>query len=133
MLLRRGLSLSIRALAGAVLVIAGIIGWLAWRLANDHPIHLGFLVPALQRSLATADERLRFQLDDIVLAWKSGHATPGLWVIGLRGYAKDGHMVGEIHELGMHASLAALTQGMLAPASVEVLAPAINLRRDPDG
>jgi len=133
MLQHRGLGLSIKVLAGAVLVIAGTVSWLTWRLANDHPIHLGFLVPALERSLATADERIRFEVDDIVLAWKSDHATPGLWVVGLRGYGKDGHLLGEIDELGLHISLDALAHGMFAPTSIEVLAPAINLRRDADG
>ena len=84
------------------------------------------LQAALQRSPATADDNIRFELDDVVLAWKSGRPVPGIWVIGLQGYARDGHKVGEIHELGFRISLAALARGMLAPSEIEVVGPSVN-------
>jgi hypothetical protein len=133
MSLRRGLSITAKILAGVLLVAALAVGGLAWRLAAGHPLHLTFLVPTLQRSLASADPKLRLAFDDIIFAWVPGSQPPGLRVVGLRAYAADGSEVVAIREVGFGISLAALVHGRLAPSSIDVRGPAIKLRRDADG
>ncbi|HEX3065516.1 MAG TPA: hypothetical protein VHQ39_08535, partial [Dongiaceae bacterium] len=44
-LLRRSLIIAFEVVAALIAGIAILIGFVAWRLADGHPVHLGFLIP----------------------------------------------------------------------------------------
>jgi hypothetical protein len=66
--LGRALRLGAIILAALALIVIGVAGFAAWRLATGHPIRLTFLKPILQESLAKDVAPARIEADNIVLA-----------------------------------------------------------------
>ena len=54
----------IRRPVGTTLLAIGLflVGFVAWRLADGHPVHLGFLVPYFERSLDAPDHAFKVEL-----------------------------------------------------------------------
>lgn len=132
-MLPRKVKQGIKLFAGLVLSFGIFAGFVAWRLTSGHPIHLAFLVPVLERSLASADDTIRLEFDDIVIAWIPGEQPLGLQALGLRAFTKDGTEVANVGQVGFRVSIPALLQGKFAPSAINVFHIAIHFHRGADG
>jgi len=114
--------------AAATVVLA--VG--AWRLASG-PISLGFISPYLQDALRESDSPYRFTFSDTVLTWAGWNRNLDILQRDVRILGPDGAVLAEAPELSLTLSLSALLRGIVAPTSIEIVAPRVRLVRDKDG
>jgi hypothetical protein len=132
-LIRRSLRIGLELLAALIAGLAILAGVLAWRVADGHPVHLGFLVPFFERSLAAPDNAFRVRLDDVVVIWTGRPQLVGFRAVGVRAVSKEGRELASVPQIGFTLSVRAMVHGLLAPTDIEIYDPKIHLRRTPDG
>ncbi|MBI3453541.1 MAG: AsmA-like C-terminal domain-containing protein [Rhodospirillales bacterium] len=131
-MIRRTAKLLLEIVAALVIVAAVLTAALAWRLSAG-PISLSFLTPLIQRALTPADGAVTVYLDDTVLAWAGWRRNLDIRVRGVSVLGKDGALIAQVPEVTVGISVRALLRGMLAPTSLEVIAPRLALVRNPEG
>jgi Protein of unknown function/AsmA-like C-terminal region len=132
-LLRRGLLIVFEIIAALIAGVAILIGFTAWRLADGHPVHLGFLVPYFERSLAAPDRTFKVKLDDLIVTWTGGEQLLSIRAIGVRALSEDGRELASVPQIGLRLSVRAMMRGLVAPTEIEVFDPRIHVRRNRDG
>jgi hypothetical protein len=113
---------------GCVVFFAG----LSWRLSTG-PISIAFLSPYLESALKTSGSEFDFKLEDTVLTWPGWGQSFDIRLIGARAIAVDGTVVASIPELAVSLSGAALIKGRLAPQSLTIFGPSLNVVRTEAG
>lgn len=116
-------------LAGTAL----LVGFLAWRLTHEGPIHLRFISPYIERSIAQADKNFKVGVEDTVLAWAGWERALDVRAINLHVRDRQGRDIAILPEVSLTFSARAMLRGLMAPSKVEILAPDIALRRRADG
>ncbi|MDP7543681.1 MAG: hypothetical protein QF758_03595, partial [Alphaproteobacteria bacterium] len=110
------------ALAGAAILVA----LLSWRLAGE-PVSLAFLTPYLQDALRAEDGSFRFELEDTVLTWAGWERTLDIRLVGVKAVGPEGDILAEVPELSVSLSAGAMMRGLVAPTSIDVLGPKIDV------
>jgi len=113
--------------AASILIAAGV-----WWLASG-PISLNVLTPYLQEALAESDSPYRLVFRDTVLAWAGWDRRIDLSIREVKALAADGTIVAKAPEIAVSLSVPALLRGLIAPTSLEVIAPTLRLIRAADG
>jgi len=110
------------ALAGAAILVA----LLSWRLAGE-PVSLAFLTPYLQDALRAEDGSFRFELEDTVLTWAGWERTLDIRLVGVKAIGPEGDILAAVPELSVSLSVRAMMRGIVAPTSIDVLRPRIDV------
>jgi len=119
---------------GALLAgIAVIVGFVAYRLAYEGPIHLSFLKPYVEEALNGPEADFQFVIQDTVLAWAGWERTLDIRAVGVRVQDKAGRELASVPELGFGLSGAGLFRGLVAPSRIELFRPALTLARNEAG
>ncbi len=119
---------------GALLAgLALLVGFVAWRLAYEGPIHLRFLKPYVEEALNRPDAEYLFVIDDTVLAWAGWERTLDIRAVGVQITDRAGHELASVPELGFGLSGTAMMRGLIAPSRIELFQPALTLNRNEDG
>lgn len=116
-------------LAGTAL----LVGFLAWRLTHEGPIHLRFISPYIERSIAAADKNFQVGVEDTVLAWAGWDRALDVRAINLHVRDRQGRDIAVLPEVSLTFSARAMLRGLIAPSKVEIISPDIALRRRADG
>lgn len=116
-------------LAGTAL----LVGFLAWRLSHEGPIHLRFISPYIERSIAQADKNFKVGVEDTVLTWAGWERALDVRAINLHVRDRRGRDIAVLPEVSLTFSARAMLRGLIAPSKVEIIAPNIALRRRSDG
>ena len=112
--------------------LAVVFGFLAWRLTAG-PISLAFLSPYFESALKSGDGGFAVKLDDTILTWSGEANTLEIRVRGAKAIGESGKVIAEIPDLSVTLSGGALLQGKLAPRSISIRNPALNLTRQIHG
>jgi hypothetical protein len=104
----------------------------AWRLSSG-PITLAFLSPYIERALSAEDGSLAIRLDDTILTWAGWERTLDVRVLNVRAVGAGGTAVAVVPELSLSLSVKALLKGIVAPRSIELYRPSLQVTRREDG
>lgn len=115
---------------GAGLAI-GVI-YLAWLLSSG-PISLAFLSPYVEEALSAGDGSFRVRFDDTILTWEGWERTLDIRVLNVRISDAGGAAVAVVPELSLSLSAQALIRGTVAPRSIELYRPSLQVVRRADG
>lgn len=115
---------------GAGLAILLVLA--AWRLSSG-PISLAFLSPYIEKALSAEDGSFGVRLDDTILTWAGWQRTLDVRVLNVRAVGPGGAAVAVIPELSLSLSVKALLKGMVAPKSIELFRPSLQVVRREDG
>ena len=130
---RRSLIIIFEVVAALIAGIAILIGFVAWRLADGHPVHLGFLIPYFERSLDAPDRAFTVKLDDLIVTWTGGNQLVSIRAIHVRALTPEGRELASVPQIGLRLSVRAMTRGLVAPTEIEIFDPRIHVRRSRDG
>ncbi len=132
-MIRHSLFIAFEIVATLIAGIAILVGFVAWRLADGHPVHLGFLVPYFERSLDAPDHAFKVKLDDLVVTWTGGNQLVSIRAIRVRAVTPEGRELASVPQIGFRLSVRAMMRGLVAPTEIEVFDPRIHIRRNRDG
>ncbi|MBA4098212.1 MAG: hypothetical protein C0484_15795 [Rhodospirillum sp.] len=119
---------------GALLAgIAVIVGFIAYRLAYEGPIHLSFLKPYVEEALNRPGADFKFVIEDTVLAWAGWERTLDIRGVGVSIQDASGQELASVPEVGFGLSGAALFRGLVAPSRIELYRPELALGRNEGG
>ena len=113
-------------------VLAVLFALSAWRLSSG-PLSLGFLSPYMQEALEGDDLPYHFEFEDTVLVWAGWGQALEIQLTDLRIADTDGDTLAAVPAASLGLSGAALLRGAIAPTSIELIEPRLNLVRRPDG
>ncbi|HVY98983.1 MAG TPA: AsmA-like C-terminal domain-containing protein [Dongiaceae bacterium] len=117
------------ALAGLVLLVA----FLAWRLTYEGPIHMRFLAPYVEKSIAENNRDFVVSIEDTVLTWAGWPRGLDLRAINLHVRDRRGHDLAILPEVSLTLSARAMLHGLVAPSKVEIISPDLSFWRRRDG
>jgi hypothetical protein len=117
------------ALAGLVLLVA----FLAWRLTYEGPIHMRFLAPYVEKSIAENNKDFVISIDDTVLTWAGWPRGLDLRAINLHVRDRRDRELATLPEVSLTLSARAMLHGLLAPSKVEIISPNLSFWRRRDG
>ena len=129
----RASKIALEVLGALLAGIAVIVGFIAYRLAYEGPIHLSFLKPYVEEALNGPDADFQFVIDDTVLAWAGWQRTLDIRGVGVRVQDRAGRELASVPELGFGLSGAGLFRGLIAPSRIELYRPALSLARNANG
>ena len=115
---------------GAGLAIVLVLA--AWRLSSG-PITLGFLSPYIEKALSAEDGSIAVRLDTTILTWAGWERTLDVRVLNVRAVGAGGTAVAVVPELSLSLSVKALLKGIVAPRSIELYRPSLQVARREDG
>ena len=129
---RRTLRITLEIAAGIIAGLAILIGIGFWRLSAG-PVSLSFLTPAVQNALNQVDSRFDIEIEDTVLSWGGWDRAIDILVKNVTLRQNGRQPLAVLPELSVGLSIEALGRGVIAPTSLEILAPEIRIRRYADG
>jgi hypothetical protein len=132
-LIRRTTKIALEILGALLAGIALLVAFLAWRLIYEGPIHMAFLAPYVERSIAEANRDFRVEIEDTVLTWAGWPRGLDLRAINLHVKDQRERDLAVLPEVSFTLSARAMLRGLVAPSKVEVLSPDLALRRRADG
>jgi hypothetical protein len=123
------LEFAIGASIGAVI----LIGLILWRLSGE-AVSLPFLTPYLERTLSAEDGSFTVRLDTTVLKWAGWERTLDIRMLGVRAIGPQGQVLASVPDIAISLSgRGLLLHGVIAPTSLEILAPRVRVVRSADG
>ena len=117
------------ALAGLVLLVA----FLAWRLTYEGPIHMRFLAPYVEKSIAENNRDFVVSVEDTVLTWAGWPRGLDLRAINLHVRDRRDHDLAILPEVSLTLSARAMLHGLVAPSKIEIISPDLSFWRRRDG
>jgi hypothetical protein len=132
-LIRRTTKIALEVLGALLAGIALLVGFLAWRLIYEGPIHMAFLAPYVERSVAEANGEFRVQIEDTVLTWAGWPRGLDLRAVNLHVKDRRDRELAVLPQVSLTLSAKAAMRGLIAPSKVEVMSPDLVLRRRADG
>jgi hypothetical protein len=132
-LIRHTTKVFIEALGAILAGIALLVGFLAWRLAYEGPIHVRFVAPYIERSVGAAGKDFVLGIEDTVITWAGW--PRGLDVRAINVHVRDrrNRDLAVLPEVSLTFSARAMLHGLIAPSKIEILSPDLNLLRRHDG
>jgi len=132
-LIRRTTKIALEVLGALLAGIALLVGFLAWRLIYEGPIHMAFLAPYVEHSIAEANRDFKVDIEDTVLTWAGWPRGLDLRAINLHVKDPRDRDLAILPEVSLTLSARAMLHGLVAPSKVEVLSPDLTLFRRSDG
>ena len=132
-MIRRTTKIALEVLGALLAGIALLVGFLAWRLIYEGPIHMAFLAPYVEQSVAEAQRNFKVEIEDTVLTWAGWPRGLDLRAINLHVKDRRDQDLAVLPEVSFTLSARAMLRGLVAPSKVEVLSPDLVLRRRADG
>ncbi|WP_395021209.1 AsmA-like C-terminal domain-containing protein [Dongia sp.] len=132
-MIRRTTKIALEVLGALLAGIALLVGFLAWRLIYEGPIHMAFLAPYVERSIAEANRDFRVEIEDTVLTWAGWPRGLDLRAVNLHVKDRRDRDLAVLPQVSLTLSARAMLHGLIAPSKVEVIAPDLMLRRRADG
>jgi hypothetical protein len=132
-LIRRTTKFLLEVLGAALAAIALLVGFLAWRLTYQGPIHLAFLKPYVEQSVAEANRDFRVVIEDTVLTWAGWPRGLDLRAVNLHVEDRRGRELAVLPQVSLTLSGRAMLHGLIAPSKIEILSPDLTLVRRRDG
>ena len=118
---------------GSTLAVAAVLAaLLSWRLAGE-PVSLAFLTPYLQEALRAEDGMFRIELEDTVLTWAGWDRTLDIRLMGVKAVGPEGDILATIPEISVFLSMRAMLRGVIAPTSIDVMRPKIEVLLSREG
>ena len=105
---------------------------LAWRLARG-PIDVAFLVPRLERALASRDGATTVRIGGVDLHWDRQHHQVRVRARDVRVVGASGEPLVNLPFVAVDLVAGALVRGAVVPRAIEVVAPRLTFRRTTDG
>ena len=124
----RGLVQLLGAL-GAGLAILFVL--FAWRLSTG-PVSLAFLSPYMEKALSAPDGSYGVRFDDTILTWAGWERAVDVRILNVRAIGPGGAAVAVVPELSFSLSAEALLYGDIAPRSIELFRPSLQIVRRKD-
>lgn len=115
-------------LAGLALLILVV----AWKLSQG-PISLPQLTPYIVEAVSHNTRGMTVKIEDTVLSWEGWERTLDIKIVKTSIFSRDGRRVASVPEASLSLSVPALITGVIAPSSLELIEPEINLMRHGDG
>src|SRR5215510_4004649 len=132
-MIRRASKIILEVLGALLAGIAVIVGFIAYRLAYEGPIHLSFLKPYVEEALNQPGADFKFVVEDTVLAWAGWERTLDIRGVGVKIQDAAGQELASVPEVGFGLSGSALFRGLIAPSRIELFRPELALGRNEDG
>jgi hypothetical protein len=132
-LIRRTTKIALEVLGALLAGIALLVGFLAWRLIYEGPIHMAFLAPYVEHSVAEANSEFRIEIEDTVLTWAGWPRGLDLRAVNLHVKDRRDRDLAVLPQVSLTLSARAAMRGLIAPSKVEVISPDLMLRRRSDG
>jgi uncharacterized protein YhdP len=132
-LIRRTTKIALEVLGALLAGLALLVGFLAWRLIYEGPIHMAFLAPYVEHSIAEANREFRVEIEDTVLTWAGWPRGLDLRAVNLHVKDQRDRDLAILPQVSLTLSARAMMHGLIAPSKVEVLSPDLMLRRRSDG
>jgi hypothetical protein len=132
-LIRRTSKLLLEVLGAALAGIALLVGFLAWRLAYEGPIHIRSLAPYIERSIGSAGRDFAIGIEDTVITWAGWPRGLDVRAINLHVRDRQNRDLAVLPEVSLTFSARAILHGLIAPSKIEVLSPDFHLLRRHDG
>lgn len=117
---------------GAVIGVAIFLGLIVWRLSGE-PVHLSFLTPYLEKAMSAEDGSFTTEMQDTVLTWGGWERALDIRLRGVRAIGPDHQVMAFVPEMSVGLSLRGLLRGVVAPTSLEVFHPKVQVVRGADG
>jgi len=130
--IRRTTRFLLEFLGAALAGLALLVGFLAWRMTHEGPIHLRFLVPYMEEAINGPDQDLQISIDDAVLTWAGWQRALDVRGVNLHVRDRHGRDLATIPEASIALSARALMRGMIAPSRIEIFGAALRLWRSRD-
>ena len=132
-MIRRTSIVCLEVLCGILVVLGLLVAGSAWRLSQG-PVSIQFLLPYAEDLLQRRDTRFRAELDDLILTWAGWERALDVRALGVRLMERDSvQPVARVREVSVTLSVRALTEGKVAPTSLEIIRPRIRLIRNEAG
>lgn len=125
----RGVIQLLGALGAGLAILVMLV---AWRLSAG-PISLAFLSPYVEEALNAEDGSFGVRFDDTILTWAGWDRTLDVRVLNVRVLGPGGAAVAVVPELSLSLSAQALLHGVVAPRSIELYRPSLQIVRREDG
>lgn len=125
---KHSLQILLAVLAGLALVMLV----LAWKLSQG-PISLPQLTPYIVEAVSQNTRGIQVKIKDTILSWEGWERNLDIRLKGVAVFTRDGRRLASIPEASVSMSGRALFNGIVAPNSVELIRPTINLMRHGDG
>jgi len=132
-LIRRTTKVMLEVVGALLAGIVLLVGFLTWRLTFEGPIHMAFLAPYVERSIAEASRDFRVEIEDTVLTWAGWPRGLDLRAVNLHVKDQRGRDLAILPQVSLTLSARAMLHGLIAPSKVEILSPDLTLRRRTDG
>lgn len=115
-------------LIGAVVVFALAF----WQLSKG-PISFSFLSPYIEEAVNKGNTDYRLQMGDTILTWAGWDRAFDIRVLNVAVFGPGDTLIGNIPEVAFSISGDALLDGDIAPNSIEIFGPKLEVIRDRDG
>lgn len=112
--------------------LAVAVFFFAWKLSQG-PIELPQLSPYISQAVAQNGQGLTLRLEKTTVSWQGWTRILDLRIHNASLFSKDGRRFAHIPEAAISLSGNALVQGVIAPQSIEVFEPTIQVLRHGDG
>lgn len=112
--------------------LALVVLVLAWKLSQG-PISIPQLTPFIVEGVSKNTRGLSVRIKDTILSWEGWERNLDIRVLGVNIFTRDGRRVASIPEIALSLSGQALITGVVAPNSLELFEPKIDLLRRSDG
>ena len=132
-LIRRTTKIALEVLGALLAGIALLVGFLAWRLIYEGPIHMAFLAPYVEQSIAETNRDFQVEIEDTVLTWAGWPRGLDLRAVNLHVKDRRDRDLAVLPQVSLTLSARAMMRGLIAPSKVEILSPDLMLRRRADG
>lgn len=131
-MIRRTATFLLEVFGALLAALALLLGFLAYRLTHEGPIHLRFLVPYLEEAVNSPDQDLQVSIDDAVLTWAGWQRAVDVRSVNLHIRDRKGRELAIIPEASIAISARALMRGIIAPSRIEVFGASLRLWRSRD-
>lgn len=119
----------VSAVLAGIALLALVI---AWKLSQG-PISLPQLTPYILDAVSHNTRGMTVKIKDTVLSWEGWERTLDIKIVGASIFTRDGRRLASVPEASLSLSAQALLKGVVAPSSIELIEPQINLMRHGDG
>ncbi len=131
-MIRRTAKFLLEVLGATLAGLALLLGFLAWRLTHEGPIHLRFLIPYMEQAVNGPDQDLQISIDDAILTWAGWQRAVDVRSVNLHVRDRKGRELAIIPEASIAISAPALMRGIIAPSRIEVFGASLRFWRSRD-
>ena len=132
-MIRRTTKIFLEIIGAALAALVLLVAFLSWRLTYEGPIHMRFLAPYVEKSIAENNKDFVVTIEDVMLTWAGWPRGLDLRAINLHVRDRRDHDLAILPEASLTLSARAMLHGLLAPSKVEIMSPDLSFWRRRDG